>query len=297
MNAAMRTPSPLAPILADAATGECRRALRALGDARQRHRGIHEARKSLRRLKSLLRLGAVSFAESLPSLEKAIDRLAVGLSPLRDAHVAVETARMLAGKAEGSGTDTEAAGNADADAWARAIEQLASRSEGRLAAALIKDPGFQGRRHEVGELARRVEALPWQRLTVEEIEFALAHSERRVAKARKRMRKAATVANLHRWRRRARRLRMQLELLRKARKAASLPTPHHAGHHKALAKGMSSLSDAIGARQDLRLLREVLRTVADADTAPALVHAASRALKAHRMPADAPGVPGIDTSV
>lgn len=285
MNAAMRTPSPLAPILADVATAECRRARRALGDTRQRHRGIHEARKALRRLKSLLRLGGTTFADALPSLEKAIDRLAVGLSSVRDAHVAVDTAGMLADSLD----------DADAcDAWARAIERLAQRSEACLADALNDDPGFQRRRREVDDLARQVQSLDWQRLTTEDIAIALAHSERRVTRARKRMGKAATVANLHRWRRRARRLRMQLELLRKARKAAGQPAPAHASRDKALARAMSSLSDAIGARQDLRLLRTILRRVADADTAPVLIRATTRALKAHRLPTDAAEMPGVD---
>ena len=285
MNAPMQTPSPLATTLADAASRECRRALRALGDTQHRHRGIHEARKSLRRLKSLLRLGTTTFADALPSLEKAIDRLAVGLSPLRDAHVAVETATSLAGSLA---VDVEACAVAGPESWGRAIDLLTLRCEGRLTAALTKDPGFERRRSEVRMLARQVHALPWQAMTTEEIDHALAHSEQRVARARKRMRKSDSVANLHRWRRRARRLRMQLELVRKARKAAGLPAPHHADREKALAKDMSLLSDAIGARQDLRLLRDILRTLVDADTAPALVAATTRALKLRRIPVDTP---------
>lgn len=281
MNAPMPTPSPLATTLAEAASRECRRALRALGDAQHRHRGIHEARKSLRRLKSLLRLGATTFADALPSLEKAIDRLAVGLSPLRDAHVAVETATALAGSvAVGTGAGVEP--------WGHAIELLTLRCEGRLAAALTRDPGFERRRSQVRMLARQVHALAWQAMTTEETDHALAHAERRVARARKRMRKSASVANLHRWRRRARRLRMQLDLVRKARKAAGLPAPHHADREKTLAKDMAVLSDAIGARQDLRLLREILRTLADAETAPALVAATTHALKQRRIPVDKP---------
>lgn len=267
----MPTAPKLATALATFAASECRRAIRSLGDARQQHKGIHEARKALRRLKSLLRLGAIVFDDALPPLESAIDRLAVSLSSLRDAHVAVVTARGLAG--------------ADpSDGWKRAIEALELRSEGRLTAALIKDPRFLQRRKRIRELAHAVAALPWRKLSRQVVEHALANSEQRVAKARKRMRKSATTANLHRWRRRARRLRMQLELIRKARKAAGMPAPHHAERDKALARTMSVLSDTIGSKQDLRALRKILRSIVDPDTMPPLIVAITHELKKHPIP-------------
>lgn len=271
----MPTTPKLAMALASFAASECRRAIRCLGNGTQRHKGIHEARKALRRLKSLLRLGTTVFGDALPSLEAAIDRLAVSLSSLRDAHVTVVTACSLAGPDP-------------SDGWKRAIEALELRSEGRLTAALIRDPRFLQRRKRIRELAHAVAALPWHKLSRHVVEHALAHSEQRVAKARKRMRKSASTANLHRWRRRARRLRMQLELIRKARKAAGMPAPHHAERDKSLAKAMSALSDAIGAKQDLRALRQVLRTIVDPDTMPPLVSAITLELKKHRTIAHEP---------
>lgn len=267
----MPTAPKLATALAGFAAAECVRAGRCLADGKRRHRGIHEARKALRRLKSLLRLGAAVFDDALPAIEAVIDRLAVGLSPLRDAHVATITARVLAGPDP-------------SDDWRRAIDALELRSEGRLSAALIKDPRFLLRRRQIRDLAAQVATLPWRGLTRHVIEHALANSERRVAKARKRMRKAGSTANLHRWRRRARRLRMQLELLRKARKAAGMPAPRHAGRDKALAASMSTLSDAIGAKQDLRALRNVLRTLVDPESLPPLVAQIAHELKRHRVP-------------
>ncbi|WP_043694177.1 CHAD domain-containing protein [Luteibacter sp. 9133] len=267
----MPTAPKLATALATFAASECRRAIRSLGDSKQPHKGIHEARKALRRLKSLLRLGATVFDDALPPLEIAIDRLAVSLSSVRDAHVAVLTARLLAG--------------ADpSDGWKHAIDALELRSEGRLTAALIKDPRFLERRKRIRELAHAIAALPWRKLSRHAIEHALANSEKRVAKARKRMRTSATTANLHRWRRRARRLRMQLELIRKARKAAGMPASHHAERDKALARTMSALSDTIGSKQDLRALRKTLRTIVDPDTMPALIVAITHELKKHRTP-------------
>ncbi|MET0504991.1 MAG: CHAD domain-containing protein [Luteibacter sp.] len=267
----MPTAPKLATALAGFAAAECLRAGRCLADGKQRHRGIHEARKALRRLKSLLRLGAAVFGDALPPIESLIDRLAIGLSPLRDAHVTVVTARALAGPDP-------------TDDWKRAIDALELRSEGRLTAALIKDPRFLLRRRQIRDLAGQVAALPWRKLTRSTIEHALARSEQRVAKARKRMRKTGSAANLHRWRRRARRLRMQLELLRKARKATGVATPRHAARDKTLAKAMSVLSDAIGAKQDLRALRHVLRTIVEPDSLPPLVAQIAHELKRHRTP-------------
>jgi CHAD domain-containing protein len=265
----MSTTPKLATALAGFAAAECVRAGRCLADVKQRHRGIHEARKALRRLKSLLRLGAAVFDDALPAIEALVDRLAVGLSPLRDAHVAATTARALAGPDP-------------TDDWKRAIDALELRSEGRLSAALTKDPRFLLRRRLIRDLASRVAALPWRKLTRRIVENALARSEQRVAKARKRMRKAGSTANLHRWRRRARRLRMQLEILRKARKAAGMTAPQHPARDKTLARSMSALSDAIGAKQDLRALRNVLRSIVDPETMASLVAQIAHELKRHR---------------
>jgi CHAD domain-containing protein len=269
----MRMPQTTAPTIAEAlasfAVRECRTAMRALADAKQRHRGVHEARKAIRRLKSLLTLAAEPFAESLPSIEATLGRLATGLSPLRDAYVAVNTARMVAGPMPSS-------------EWRHAIEALEHRSEGRLVAALARDPRFLKRRRELRDLAATIEALPWQEVRRDTVEQAIARSERRVAKAHKRASHHPSPVNLHRWRRRARRLRMQLDAWRKVLKVTGKSSHHRAHEDKAAAHAMSKLSDALGAKQDLRALRTALRSLREPEAVAPLLEHIRQELKKHR---------------
>jgi CHAD domain-containing protein len=265
-----QTPSPsIQAALAALAGRECRGAARALADVKDRHRGIHEARKSLRRLKSLLALGAEPFASQLPSLNERIGKLANALSPLRDAHVAVHTAQTLAGP----GPSTE---------WQQAVHALENRRDGRLAAALTKDSRFLKRRHQIRDLGDAIEILPWKSVTRRSIEEAIARSERRVARAEKRVRKDGSVANLHRWRRRARRLRMQLEFWRKVLKATRKSARKRGAHDKAAVQAMTRLSDALGAKQDLRALRATLRTLKAPVVLEPLLERIAQELKARR---------------
>jgi CHAD domain-containing protein len=248
---------------------ECRGAARALANVKDRHRGVHEARKALRRLKSLLALGAEPFADILPELDRQIAKLATGLSPLRDAHVSAHLAETLAGP----GIEP---------IWAEAILALEHRRDGHLAAALQKDPRFLGRRHRIRDLCDLIETLPWKAIRRRTIEQALARSERRVAKAERRVRKDPSTANLHRWRRRARRLRMQLDIWRKVLKASGKSAHHRSKQDKAAARAMSQLSDALGAKQDLRALRSTLRRLKAPLALEPLVARIGEELKKHR---------------
>ncbi|HVI56262.1 MAG TPA: CHAD domain-containing protein [Luteibacter sp.] len=92
------SPKPLHQILAEEAQRECAKADRALADAANRHKGIHEARKAIRRLRSLLRLVAPVLGDTIDAIDSRLRRLARGLSALRDAHVVVNTAELAAGE-------------------------------------------------------------------------------------------------------------------------------------------------------------------------------------------------------
>lgn len=262
------TPS-IPTALALFASRECRGIARSLANTKDRHGGIHAARKGLRRLKSLLRLGADVFGDALVDIESRIGKLATGLSPLRDAHVAATLAHHLAGPRPTA-------------AWADAITTLENRREGRLVEALHKDPRFLKRRHAVRELGDLVERLPWRTVKRAVVEATIDDQLRRVAKAEKRVRKAATPANLHRWRRRARRLRMQLQYWKRVLRATHKTAHHRAKQDKAATQAMSKLSDALGAKQDLRALRTQLRSLRKpAMTAP-LVEQIALELKKYR---------------
>ena len=91
---------------------ECRAIGRALAAKRRIHTGIHDARKAIRRLRSLLALVEARIPEATP-IDQQLERLGDGLSHLRDAHVVVETARKVAGPHRKQ--------------WAEAIERLEAR--------------------------------------------------------------------------------------------------------------------------------------------------------------------------
>ncbi|SEN13753.1 CHAD domain-containing protein [Luteibacter sp. UNCMF331Sha3.1] len=260
-------PPRLAEALAALAARECRAAERALADTKRRHRGVHEARKAIRRLKSLLLLGRKPFADTLPAIERALAQLAGGLSPLRDARVAADVARSLVGPSPSL-------------AWRGAIETLEHRCEGHLVEALHKDPRFLKRRRMLRELGVAIAGLPWRRLGRARIEKELARSEKRVHKACKRATKDPTSINLHTWRRRVRRLRMQREAWRGVAKAIGIPPYRHARRDKAETRALSKLSDTLGARQDLKALNAVLGKLGDPATVSPLRVQVREALKA-----------------
>jgi len=251
------------------ASRECRGVARALANTRDRHGGIHAARKGLRRLKSLLRLGAPVFGASLADIDDRIGKLAAGLSPLRDAHVAVTLAEHLAGPRPSPG-------------WAEAITTLENRRDGRLVEALHKDPRFLKRRHAVRELGDLVERLPWRLVKRGVVEAVLDEQQARVVKAGKRVRKKATPASLHDWRRRARRLRMQLQYWRRLLRTTHKAAHHRAKHDKASTHAMSKLSDALGAKQDLRALRAHLRALRKPGITTPLLEQITEELKKYR---------------
>ncbi|KAF1009201.1 MAG: hypothetical protein GAK28_00834 [Luteibacter sp.] len=185
--APMTTPKPsLAAALADLTTREARRALRSLGDDGDRHTGVHEARKSLRRLKSLLDLGGERFDANREPIVRGLTRLASSLSTLRDAHVAVTIARHVGGESP-------------SERWSTAIAWLEARRDAMLDEALRKDPGFGKRRQRLAAIGAAITALPWDTVERPDIERALARSERRVAKAGGKAATQATTGNLHRW--------------------------------------------------------------------------------------------------
>ncbi|UPG92509.1 CHAD domain-containing protein [Luteibacter aegosomatissinici] len=251
------------------ASRECRSVARSLANTKDRHAGIHAARKGLRRLKSLLRLGADVFGANLADIEGRIGKLAASLSPLRDAHVAVTLAHTLAGPRPSA-------------AWAEAITTLEHRRDGRLIEALQKDPRFLKRRHAVRELGDMVERLPWRLVKRGVVESTLDDQQQRVVAAGKRVRKDASPGNLHRWRRRARRLRMQLQYWRRVLRAANKTAHHRAKHDKASTHAMSKLSDALGAKQDLRALRVNLRALKKPALTAPLTDQIAEELKKHR---------------
>ena len=232
--------------------------LDALGNTRSRHRGVHEARKAIRRLRSLLLLGRTGFGHVGEQLDADLKALAITLSELRDAHVVVDTAGALARSHHGERAHKR---------WVALRRKLSTRRKYVLESALAADPGFGQRRGNVALHAGTIDLLPWQALDQSALRRELARSLRRMRKAEQHATQhGADHEQRHRWRRRLRRLRMQWNALKTLHKHASdiaVRTDTHALlawlHTQAPRFGQVAKSaDALGKEQDLALLRTAI---------------------------------------
>ena len=75
---------------------------------------------------------------------------------------------------------------------------------------------------------------------------------------------------------------MQLEFWRKVLKATGKSAHKRSAHDKAAVHGMSRISDALGAKQDLRALRSTLRSLKAPLTLDPLLERIAQELKARR---------------
>lgn len=240
--------APIGERAAALAAGDARALVSALAVAPADPAGVHEARKSVRRLRSLLALGRRALGrEAVDAIDHDLRTLARALSALRDGQVVQETARHLAD--ETTDADQRAA-------WEALLPRLAERQRHRLAGALRDDPGFVRRQALAHRQAERLQQLPWHRLRRDDLRQALARSRRRQARAQAEAIRSGRVDDLHEWRRRSRRLRMQLTALRKLHVRPPADGPPAPGLRQ-----VSRLVDQLGVLQDLALLAQALEAL------------------------------------
>lgn len=169
-----------------------------------RHDGVHQTRKSLRRARAALALAPRALGEKGRRLDAAMAAACRGLSALRDAQALLEALQRLAPKLPADLRDT----------LPEAMALATARRDAMLAAALERDPGFARRRARLDALAVKLAKLDWDAVREKDVAKAVARSERRVAKARRRVKRHPE--DDERWhvlRRRLRRLRQQDSLL------------------------------------------------------------------------------------
>lgn len=198
------------------------------------HAGIHQARKSIRRARSALALGARAQGPGARSLDEELARVCRGLSRLRDAQALVEALQRLREKAPHG-----------LQAILPAAEAAACRRRDRLLEeALARDPRFAARRRRLRAASLRLLRLDWDSLSTADIARARRHSERRAGKAGHRARhQTSDDESWHVYRRRLRRLHQQDSLLA----ALQLPV-------RAEAKALELQANALGQAQDNVLL-------------------------------------------
>lgn len=221
---------------------ECRSAIAALRAPKAIHTRVHETRKAIRRTRALLALaddGDASF--DVGPADRILSRVGDGLSRLRDAQAAIDTARSV-GKQVGQ------------KRWQPVVHALRERAAALVAQELERDPGLARRRATLEGALHYLDALPWSELTASQIREGLARQRRRVERAAQRASKRPDAKRLHDWRRKVRRLRMEVEALPRLKpnwsKAAS-GTPKSRSLHR--------LSDTLGREQDLHVLDGLLK--------------------------------------
>ena len=222
--------------------GECRAAMRALGAPKAIHTRVHEARKAIRRTRALLALaedGDAAF--DVGPADRILQRVGDSLSRLRDAHASIDTARKV-----GKQIDTRR--------WRPVVTALRERAAALVARELERDPGLARRRATLEGALHYLDQLPWDTLTASQIRDGLARQRRRVERAARRAGKHPDAERLHRWRRKVRRLRMQVDALPKLKPGWSKSTPS-----TPKSKSLHKLSDVLGYEQDLHVLAGLLR--------------------------------------
>ena len=225
-----------------------------------RHDGVHQARKSLRRARAALALAPRALGDKGRRLDAALAAACRGMGALRDAQALLEALQRLAPRLPSELRDI----------LPEAMVLATARRNAMLAAALERDPGFARRRARLDALAIRLAKLDWDAVREKDVAKAVARSERRVAKARRRVKRHPE--DDERWhvlRRRLRRLRQQDSLLQ-----AVAPAFRPAG-------GVSAdQATALGEAQDDALL---LRHCARRSPFPPAIRRVIRAIARERL--------------
>ena len=205
-------------------------AVRRAGDSEDSEKHVHEARKSLKKTRSALRLlRGVITDEERQEVNQTCREAAGHLSGARDAEVKLAT---LAGVV-GEGDQPEGTGN-----WRAGLEQEAEGHRGDLT-----PEGLTEVTRSIEAVARRFRGreLP---ASEEEIAGNTGRGYRRGRKAMRKARKSDDPEQFHDWRKRAKDLRYQLEILEPELPSAFTDTRKRA----------EELADQLGDLHDLDVL-------------------------------------------
>jgi hypothetical protein len=197
---------PSGPQLRDYAADELARAIACLAwRGSHVHAGVHQARKSLRRVRATLALGATRLGPGARLVDRELRQVNRGLSKLRDAHALAGVLDYLLGR------------HAD-DAQVLLLLHRARRAATRARAirarkVLAKDPQLRTRRAPLATLLAALRGLPWHLLDADATRAALLRSRVRADAASAEAAGSGDADDWHHWRRRARRLSQQQRAL------------------------------------------------------------------------------------
>ncbi len=226
-----------ATVLRAYACGELDRAIAHLGWRGGRvHQGVHQARKSLRRTRAILALGAAMLGPGAELIDREVRRVNRRLSGMRDTQALVETLDRLIAK----GKPPEAL-----PVLRRARRTAASARAESARRELASDPALARKRALLSTLRAALPALPWDALTETRVRDTLADGMAQIDIAGARAQATGRDADWHRWRRRVRRLSQQHRAL------GSLIDDIGAARRR-----VKTLAELLGEGQDYALLHD-----------------------------------------
>ena len=219
------------------------------------HRGVHQARKGIRRLRSVIALGSPHFRADATSIDRSLQRLGRSLSQVRDAQVAIDCVRRRA---------EDAASPEQRALWQRLTSHLAKARTRTMRQARARDPTFGKRQATMERIGKRILLLPWAKLDPVLLRARLKRSRKRAGRAADRYLDEPRLLHLHRLRRRLRRYRMQIAALHSI---VESPTTSRAGRKVDAVLGdyldgferITHRVDQLGDLLDAHLLRTAIR--------------------------------------
>jgi CHAD domain-containing protein len=201
-------PKNLGAALRGIADHQLTRASQCLGwKGGHRHKGVHQARKSIRRVRSILALAGATLGPGAEALSYLLSEINQGLSRVRDAQALVEAIDHLAAHTHD-------------EKWlrllARARRSAVAARRVVLQAAIAADPDFLQARNVLASINAALDGLAWSSVASHEVEAAFSLGKERTRKAAKKAHKTGEDEDWHRWRRKARRQSQQQRILAEA---------------------------------------------------------------------------------
>ena len=172
-----------------------------------RHKGVHQARKSIRRVRSILALAGTALGPGAQALSHLLSEINQGLSRTRDAQALVEAIDHLSAQTHDQKWLT---------ILGRARRNAITARHGVLRETLATDPDLLEARGLLMQIKTALDGLPWQAVTRQELEDAFSLGREETRKAAKKAGKTGDDEDWHRWRRKARRQSQQQRILAEA---------------------------------------------------------------------------------
>lgn len=172
-----------------------------------RHKGVHQARKSIRRVRSILALAGAALGPGAEALSYLLSEVNRGLSHVRDAQALVEAIDHLAAHTHD-------------EKWLRLLTRARRSAVAArrvvLQAAITADPDLLQTRDLLMRIKATLDGLAWNGVASREVEAAFSLGKQKTRKAAKKAHKTGVDEDWHRWRRKARRQSQQQRILAEA---------------------------------------------------------------------------------